>query len=101
MLLFGKTEEQKICDDLTKIGLTKIITSKTGASDPYFSATKISWILDNIDNAKQLSLGHKLGRYYRNFLLFKFTEGKASTQMQQMRLERLYNIHEISGIMNY
>ena len=44
-----------LCDSLKKKGLQKIIKSKTGLIlDPYFSATKIKWILENVPKAKYL-----------------------------------------------
>ncbi len=42
------------CDELRKIGLTDMIREKTGlVLDPYFSATKIKWILDNVDGTRE------------------------------------------------
>ena len=96
-IIWQDRRTKDICDDLTKNGLTKIITSKTGLLiDPYFSATKISWILDNIDNAKQLSLGGKLAvGTIETFLLFKLTEGKSFyTDATNASRTSLYNIHE-------
>ncbi len=44
----------KICDQLTKEGKDKIILEKTGlVLDSYFSGTKILWILDNVEGARQ------------------------------------------------
>ncbi|WP_185882545.1 glycerol kinase GlpK [Blattabacterium cuenoti] len=41
------------CDKIKKDGLTEMIRNKTGLIiDPYFSATKIKWILDNIPGAR-------------------------------------------------
>jgi glycerol kinase len=42
------------CEQLAKFGLTEMIREKTGlVIDPYFSATKIKWILDNVDGARE------------------------------------------------
>jgi len=42
------------CRELSKQGYEKIIKEKTGlVLDPYFSATKIKWILDNVDGARE------------------------------------------------
>lgn len=44
---------QPLCDRLSADGLLPIIREKTGLIiDPYFSATKIAWILDNVDGAR-------------------------------------------------
>ena len=42
------------CEQLAKFGLTDMIREKTGlVIDPYFSATKIKWILDNVSGARE------------------------------------------------
>lgn len=42
------------CDELEKLGLSELIREKTGlVLDPYFSATKLKWILDNIPDARE------------------------------------------------
>src|SRR5690606_20933713 len=44
---------QPLCDRLSADGLLPVIREKTGLIiDPYFSATKIAWILDNVDGAR-------------------------------------------------
>ena len=49
------------CDELKKQGIDKIIYEKTGlVLDPYFSATKIKWILDNVSGARDLAKDGKL-----------------------------------------
>ena len=85
------------CNELIINGLNKTINNKTGLLlDPYFSATKISWLLDNIDNAKQLALSNKLCvGTIDTFLLFKLTEGKSFyTDATNASRTSLYNIHD-------
>jgi glycerol kinase len=85
------------CDDLIRHGLNENINSKTGLLiDPYFSATKISWILDNIDNAKQLSLSGKLAvGTVDTYLLYKLTQGASFyTDATNASRTSLYNIHK-------
>ena len=44
-----------LCNKLKKKGLENLIKSRTGLLlDPYFSATKIKWIIENIPSAKKL-----------------------------------------------
>jgi glycerol kinase len=96
-IIWQDRRTKDICDNLIKNGLTKIINAKTGLLiDPYFSATKISWILDNIDNAKKLSLEGKLAvGTIESFLLFKLTNGKSFyTDATNASRTSLYNIHE-------
>ena len=45
---------ENFCETLRQKNLTKLIKSKTGLIiDPYFSATKIKWIIENIEEAKK------------------------------------------------
>ena len=49
------------CEELKKQGIDKIIYEKTGlVLDAYFSATKIKWILDNVEGARKLANEGKL-----------------------------------------
>ena len=85
------------CNELILNGLNETINNKTGLLlDPYFSATKISWVLDNIDNAKHLALSNKLCvGTIDTYLLFKLTEGKSFyTDATNASRTSLYNIHE-------
>jgi len=46
---------ENFCETLREKNLTKLIQSKTGLIiDPYFSATKIKWIIENIEDAKKI-----------------------------------------------
>ena len=46
---------ENFCETLREKNLTKLIQSKTGLIiDPYFSATKIKWIIENIEEAKKI-----------------------------------------------
>jgi glycerol kinase len=85
------------CEELIKDGLSPIIKNKTGLLiDPYFSATKIGWILDNIDNAKQLALSGKLAiATIDTFLLYKISNGKSFyTDATNASRTSLYNIYD-------
>jgi len=51
----------KICENLKKRKLENFFRKKTGLFiDPYFSATKVKWILDNISSAKKLLKSNRL-----------------------------------------
>ena len=67
-----------LCDSLKKKGLQKIIQSKTGLIlDPYFSATKIKWILENVPKAKNLLKKNRLlFGTVDTYLVWKLTGGK-------------------------
>ena len=55
MQLFGKIEEHRNIVKFKKNNFENKIRKKTGLFiDPYFSATKIKWILDNVKKTKKL-----------------------------------------------
>jgi glycerol kinase len=67
------------CEKLKKKGWEKKIKKKTGlVLDPYFSGTKISWLLDNVPHAKsQAEEGRLAFGTVDSFLVWKLTGGKA------------------------
>ena len=67
------------CLNLRKRGFHKTIQKITGLElDPYFSATKIKWILDNVKNAKNnLNNDNLLFGTIDTWLLWNLTEGKS------------------------
>ncbi|MEP6614652.1 MAG: FGGY family carbohydrate kinase, partial [Mucilaginibacter sp.] len=83
------------CDALKNEGLTDIIRSKTGLIiDSYFSASKINWILNNVDGAKELAAEGKLAfGTVDTWLVWKFTRGKVHiTDVTNASRTMLYNI---------
>lgn len=66
------------CDSLNKKGLGEKIHKKTGLQiDPYFSATKIKWILDHVPDArKKAEDGDLLFGTVDTWLIYKLTGGK-------------------------
>ena len=68
----------KLCENLKKDGLEKTINKKTGLLlDPYFSASKIAWILDNIDGLrKKAENGEVCVGTIDTWLIWKLTKGK-------------------------
>ena len=67
-----------LCEQLIAQGKEAEVSAKTGLLlDPYFSATKIAWILDNVDGARQRAEeGELLFGTIDTFLLWRLTEGK-------------------------
>ncbi len=52
-IVWQSRQTDKICDEWKKAGYEKIIREKTGLRiDPYFSASKIAWILDHVPGAR-------------------------------------------------
>lgn len=69
---------QDICNALKKKGLGKFIKSRTGLTiDPYFSASKVKWILDHVKNAKvRARRGELLFGTVDSWIIWKLTGGK-------------------------
>ena len=85
------------CARLKKEGLEPLFTAKTGKRlDPYFSGTKLRWILDHVDGARRLAEEGKLAfGTVDSWLVWKLTEGKVHvTDATNASRTLLYNIHE-------
>ena len=69
---------QDYCEELKKKNYEKIFRKKTGLFiDPYFSATKIKWILENVKNVKKLLKSNNLlFGTVDTFLIWKLTNGQ-------------------------
>lgn len=94
-----------ICDDFASYG--GMITNKTGLLlDPYFSATKIKWLLDNLDGARARAMrGELCFGTVDSYLIWKLTGGRAHvTDATNAARTMLYDIRkgawdsEICGI---
>ena len=90
-----RTAEQ--CAQLKKDGHEEVINSATGLLlDPYFSSTKISWILDNVEGARKRAEAGKL-RFgtVDTYLLWQLTSGDVhKTDVTNASRTNLYNIHD-------
>ena len=85
-------------DELKKRGLEEKIREKTGLiPDPYFSATKIAWILENVDGARKLAdEGNLLFGTVDTWILYKLTKGRVyATDYTNAARTMLFNIHEL------
>jgi glycerol kinase len=84
------------CAELKQLGHEKMVQQKTGLlCDPYFSGTKIRWILENVDGAKEKAKAGKLAFGTVDcWLLWHLTEGKVhATDCTNASRTMLYNIH--------
>ncbi len=84
------------CNQLKKEGLEQTIKEKTGlVIDSYFSATKIKWILDNVDGAKaKAANGELCFGTVDAWLLSKLTNGQLhATDVTNASRTMLFNIH--------
>ena len=85
-------------DKLKKDGLGEIVQKKTGLKlDPYFSATKIKWILDNIQGARKKAENNELAfGTVDSWLLWNLTNGKRHiTDVTNASRTMIFNIHEL------
>tara|TARA_B100001057_G_scaffold253111_1_gene253337 strand:- start:2357 stop:3817 length:1461 start_codon:yes stop_codon:yes gene_type:complete len=83
------------CDSIKSNEVEQLITSKTGLLlDPYFSATKIRWILDNVDGALQKAKNGELCfGTVDTYLMFKLSNGKIfKTDYTNASRTMLFNI---------
>lgn len=86
------------CDELREKGFEPKIKSKTGLIlDPYFSGTKIKWILDNVEGArKEAEAGNLLFGTVDTWLIWNLTKGKIhATDYSNASRTMLYNIYDL------
>ena len=86
------------CDKLRDAGLVDTIREKTGlVIDPYFSATKIRWILENVPGAKEMAInGELLFGTVETWLIWKLTGGKVHvTDYSNASRTMLFNINTL------
>ena len=84
--------------ELKKQGLGDKIRQKTGlVMDPYFSATKIEWILNNVDGAREKAEnGDLLFGTVDTWLIYKLTKGRVhATDYTNASRTMMFNIHDL------
>jgi glycerol kinase len=85
-----------LCERLTHAGHGPMVTARTGLRlDPYFSATKIAWILDTVDGARRAAQAGDLAfGTVDSFLLWRLTEGAVhATDATNASRTMLFDIH--------
>ncbi|UHA73018.1 glycerol kinase GlpK [Paenibacillus sp. 481] len=87
-----------ICDELVANGLKEKIRNKTGlVVDAYFSGTKIKWLLDHVEGARERAeRGELLFGTIDTWLMWNLTRGKTfATDYSNASRTMLYNIHTL------
>ncbi|KQU60108.1 glycerol kinase GlpK [Rossellomorea marisflavi] len=87
-----------ICDELKAQGLNDKFRDKTGLLiDAYFSGTKVKWILDNVDGAREKAeAGKLLFGTIDTWLIWKMSGGKAHvTDYSNASRTLMYNIYDL------
>ena len=87
----------EFCDELKKKGFEELVKEKTGlVIDSYFSGTKIHWILNNVNGARELA--EKDGLCFGtidSWLVYKMTQGEVhATDFTNASRTMLYNIYD-------
>ena len=88
----------EFCRDLVNTGLESAVREKTGlVIDPYFSGTKIRWILDNVPQARHLAgEGRLLFGTIETWLIWNLTVGRVHvTDYSNASRTMMFNIHEL------
>jgi glycerol kinase len=88
----------EFCDRLLEGGHATLIQSRTGLlPDAYFSGSKLNWILENIDGARERANAGKLAfGTVDTWLIWKLTEGRTHiTDVSNASRTMLFNIHTL------
>ncbi len=97
-IVWQSRQTSGICDDLKAKGYEEMFQKKTGLRiDPYFSATKIRWMLDHVEGAQQLAEeGKLLAGTIDSWLIWCLSGGKAHvTDVTNASRTLLYNIYDL------
>ena len=89
----------EMCDKLRADGMSDTIYKKTGLPiDAYFSATKIKWILDNVDGARaRAERGELLFGTVDTYLMWRLSAGRIfATDYSNASRTQLFNIHTLT-----
>ncbi|GAB6988054.1 glycerol kinase GlpK [Paenibacillus pini] len=97
-VVWQSRQTSDICEDLKSRNLNDMIRQKTGLLiDPYFSGTKVKWIIDHVKGAREKAeQGELLFGTIDTWLIWKFTEGRQHvTDYSNASRTLMYNIHEL------
>lgn len=98
-IVWQSKQTNQICEDLKAKGYEPLVKKKTGLLiDPYFSGTKIKWILDNVPNARTMANANELlFGTIDSWLVWNLTNGrKHVTDYSNASRTMLFNINDLS-----
>jgi glycerol kinase len=98
-IVWQSRQTDEICEELSEKGYHDIFRKKTGLLiDPYFSGTKVKWILDHIEGARERAeKGQLLFGTIDTWLIWKLTGGKAHvTDYSNASRTLLFNIYDLT-----
>lgn len=97
-IVWQSRQTAAICEELKAKGYNDLFREKTGLLiDAYFSGTKVKWILDNVEGAREKAeKGDLLFGTIDTWLIWKLTGGKVHvTDYTNASRTLMYNIHEL------
>ncbi|WP_077213622.1 glycerol kinase GlpK [Bacillus dakarensis] len=97
-IVWQSRQTSEICEELKTKGYSDIFREKTGLLiDAYFSGTKVKWILDHVDGARQRAEeGKLLFGTIDTWLIWKLSGGSAHvTDFSNASRTLMYNIHDL------
>ncbi|MBR0386093.1 MAG: glycerol kinase, partial [Erysipelotrichaceae bacterium] len=98
-LVWQSRQTAELCENAIRKGYGDLVKEKTGLTiDPYFSASKIRWILDHVDHGQlQAQKGDLLFGTVDSWLVYKLTDGKVHiTDATNASRTMLMNIDSVS-----
>ncbi len=97
-IVWQSRQSESICEEIRQRGWSELFTGRTGlVVDPYFSATKIKWILDHVEGASaKAAQGQLAFGTIDSWLIHKLTGGKVhATDFSNASRTLLFNIHDL------
>ncbi|USK71877.1 glycerol kinase GlpK [Peribacillus asahii] len=97
-IVWQSRQTQDICQQLKDQGYEKVIRDKTGLLiDAYFSGTKVKWILDHVEGAREKAeKGELLFGTIDTWLIWKLSGGRAHvTDYSNASRTLMYNIYDL------
>jgi len=97
-IVWQSRQTEDICRELREAGHEKLFQEKTGLLiDPYFSGTKVKWILDHVDGAREKAeKGELLFGTIDSWLIYKLTGGEVHvTDYTNASRTLMYNIYDL------
>jgi glycerol kinase len=97
-IVWQSAQSAEICHELKEAGYEQMIREKTGlVLNPYFSASKIKWILDHVEGARERAeKGELVFGTMDSWLVYRMTGEHAHvTDYSNASRTMLYNIHEL------
>lgn len=97
-IVWQSRQTSSICEDLKNQGQQELFRQKTGlVLDPYFSGTKVKWILDNVKGVREQAVkGELLFGTIDTWLIWNLTNGKRHvTDYSNASRTLMFNIYEL------